>query len=93
LKLKRLSINDVPINRNRESVESVLLRVSASVKNVRNSRSDNDYFTVALIMKMIVTSIQLNSQINQENSYTNLSTKNFDFNVITSVVEVQVKII
>jgi len=25
---------------------------------------DTDYFTVALIMKMVVTSIQLNSQIN-----------------------------
>jgi len=32
-----------------------------SVKNVRNFRPD--YFTV-LVMKMIVTSIQLNSQIN-----------------------------
>jgi len=39
-------------------------------------------FYRALIMKIIVTSIQLNSQINQENSYTNLSTKNFDLNVI-----------
>jgi len=35
-----------------------------SVKNVRNFQSDTDYFTVALIMKRIVTSIQLNSQIN-----------------------------
>jgi len=43
---------DAPINR--ESVELVLLRVSA----------DTDYFTVALIMKMIITNIQLNSQIN-----------------------------
>jgi len=41
-----------------------------SAKNVRNFRSDTDYFTVAMIIKMIVTStgiwtsIQLHSQIN-----------------------------
>jgi len=32
------------------------------VKNVRNFRSN--YFTAALIMKLMVISIQLNSQIN-----------------------------
>jgi len=52
-----------------------------SAKNIRNFRSD--YFTVALIMKMIVTSIQLNSLINEENSYTNLSAETFDLNVIS----------
>jgi len=35
------------------------------VKNVRNSQSDTNYFTVSLIMKIIVTSIQLNSFFQQ----------------------------
>jgi len=53
--------SDVPINR---YWESVCLKEGISigfVKNIRNIRFNTDYFTVALIMKFIVISIQLNS--------------------------------